>query len=50
MMGVLSDSHEDFVKMEQERLLQSFASQAAIALERGQLWDQVCKAKKADER
>ncbi len=50
VMGVLSDSHEDFVKMEQERLLQSFASQAAIALERGQLWDQVCKAKKADER
>jgi GAF domain-containing protein len=34
--------------MEQERLLQAFASQAAIALERGQLWEQVCKHEKKE--
>ncbi|HEY3419291.1 MAG TPA: DUF4118 domain-containing protein [Methanomassiliicoccales archaeon] len=45
VMGIMSDIHEELIKMEQERLLQSFASQAAIALERGQLWDQVCKTK-----
>ena len=43
VMGVKPEEQEMFVKMEQERLLQAFASQAAIALERGQLSDQVCK-------
>ena len=43
VMGVKPEEQEIFVKMEQERLLQAFASQAAIALERGQLSDQVCK-------
>ena len=47
VMGILPEAQEGFVKMEQERLLQSFASQAAIALERGQLWDQVCKDRTA---
>jgi two-component system, OmpR family, sensor histidine kinase KdpD len=46
VMGVQSKEQEGFVKMEQERLLQAFASQAAIALERGQLWDRLCKAEK----
>jgi two-component system sensor histidine kinase KdpD len=43
VMGVQPEEQEAFVKMEQERLLQSFASQAAIALERSQLSDQICK-------
>ena len=43
VMGIKPEEQEMFVKMEQERLLQAFASQAAIALERGQLSDQVCK-------
>jgi len=46
VMGILPEVQEGYVKMEQERLLQSFASQAAIALERGQLWDQVCMTQK----
>jgi len=45
VMGVLPDEQERFVKMEQERLLQAFANQAAIALERAQLWDQLCRAR-----
>jgi two-component system sensor histidine kinase KdpD len=49
VMGILPKFQEEFVKMEQERLLQSFASQAAIALERGQLWDQVCRARVAEQ-
>ncbi|MGD0818685.1 MAG: DUF4118 domain-containing protein [Methanomassiliicoccales archaeon] len=48
VMGVKPEEQEGFVKMEQERLLQAFASQAAIALERGQLWDQICKTTKAE--
>jgi two-component system sensor histidine kinase KdpD len=48
VMGVKPEEQEGFVKMEQEKLLQAFASQAAIALERGQLWDKVCKAERAE--
>jgi two-component system, OmpR family, sensor histidine kinase KdpD len=49
VMGIFSEETEGFVKMERERLLQSFASQAAIALERGQLWDQVCKTEQRNK-
>ncbi len=48
VMGVQPEEQEGFVKMEQERLLQAFASQAAIALERGQLWDRVCMTEKKE--
>jgi two-component system sensor histidine kinase KdpD len=47
VMGIQPEELEGFLKMEQEKLLQVFASQAAIALERGQLWDQVCENKEA---
>lgn len=46
VMGIQPKEQEGFVKMEQERLLQAFASQAAIALERGQLWDRLCKTER----
>ena len=49
VMGVQPEEQERSVKMEQERLLQAFASQAAIALERGQLWDQVCRAREKEK-
>ena len=48
VMGVLPEEQERFVKMEQERLLQAFANQAAIALERGQFWEQICKQEKKE--
>ena len=49
VMGVQPEEQERSVRMEQERLLQAFASQAAIALERGQLWDQVCIAREKEK-
>ncbi|HTY47397.1 MAG TPA: DUF4118 domain-containing protein [Methanomassiliicoccales archaeon] len=42
VMGVQPEAREEFVKLEQERLLRAFAGQAAIALERGELWEKVC--------
>ena len=47
VMGIQPEEQDGFVKMEQERLLRAFASQAAVAVERGQLWDRLCLA---DER
>jgi two-component system sensor histidine kinase KdpD len=44
VMGIQPEEQEGFVKMEQERLLRAFASQAAVAIERGQLWDRLCLA------
>ena len=44
VMGIQPEEQEGFVKMEQERLLRAFASQAAVAIERGQLWDRLCIA------
>jgi K+-sensing histidine kinase KdpD len=41
-MGIQPEEQEGFMKMEQERLLRAFASQAAVALERGQFWDKLC--------
>jgi two-component system sensor histidine kinase KdpD len=43
VMGIMPLEQEGIVKMEQERLLQAFSSQAAIAIERTQLWNLVCK-------
>lgn len=42
VMGVQPEEQEAIVKMEQERLLRAFASQAAVALEHGELWTRLC--------
>jgi two-component system, OmpR family, sensor histidine kinase KdpD len=42
VMGIQPEEQEGFVKMEQERLLRAFSNQAAVAVERGQLWDRLC--------
>jgi len=43
VMGIMPVEQEGIVKMEQERLLQAFASQVALAIERAQLWNLVCR-------
>jgi two-component system sensor histidine kinase KdpD len=44
VMGVQTEEQEGLVKFEQEKLLQAFANQAAVAIERCQLWNLVCRS------
>jgi two-component system, OmpR family, sensor histidine kinase KdpD len=41
VMGVQPGEQEGFIKMEQERLIQAFAIEVALDLERMHLWDRV---------
>jgi two-component system sensor histidine kinase KdpD len=43
VMGVQPEEQEDFIKLEQERLIQAFAIEVALDLERMHLWDRVCR-------
>jgi two-component system sensor histidine kinase KdpD len=43
VMGVQSEEQKDFIKLEQERLIQAFAIEVALDLERMHLWDRVCR-------
>ena len=43
VMGVRPEEREGLVQFEQERLLEAFSYQAALAIERGQLWNLICK-------
>ncbi|HUL39365.1 MAG TPA: DUF4118 domain-containing protein [Methanomassiliicoccales archaeon] len=49
VMGIQFEQKEETVEFELERLLQAFASQAAIAIERTQLWNLICKGGKKIE-
>jgi two-component system sensor histidine kinase KdpD len=43
VMGVQPEEQEGFIKLEQERLIQAFAIEVALDLERMQLWDRLCR-------
>jgi two-component system sensor histidine kinase KdpD len=43
VMGVQPEEQEGFIKLEHERLIQAFAIEVALDLERMHLWDQLCR-------
>ena len=40
-MGIKPQEQESIIKMEQERLIEAFASQTALAIERIEFWNQI---------
>jgi two-component system sensor histidine kinase KdpD len=47
VMGILPEDQERVERLEQERLLEAFASQTALAIERIGFWNQICKVSEA---
>lgn len=50
VMGIKPQEQESIIKMEQERLIEAFASQTALAIERIEFWNQIRREDRAQER
>ncbi|MBI0582875.1 MAG: sensor histidine kinase KdpD [Methanomassiliicoccus sp.] len=49
VMGIKPEEQDGIIRLEQERLIEAFASQTAMAIERIEFWNQICRSGKQGE-